>query len=273
MCIVVALNSAVIYVIMKDTLLQSNANMLIVNLSVIDLLVAAIEIPLVIIAFCFLLCSRLSIQLFVVCEVLGTLLTSYSLMTLTLIAAERAMVIFRPLKYHRVVTFPKLFIINALQCLLFTAYVLFEFLVGSFAQVEVSNRLTHVIVGTSMVYVTISSVMHMRVYFLGRKHRRQIIAQQMTVSARVRRQTHSVRTVAMILGAMYLTEMPYYVFAIVHSIHSLDIESYFIAYTVSTLSIFSNGALNSVIYCMRNSQIKKGVLNTLRLSSSRVEVL
>ena len=119
------------------------------------------------------------------------------------------------------------------------------------------------LVFTTAINIVVSTVLYRRFYLLGRQHRRQIEALEMAVLTHIRRETRSAHTMAMILGSMYVTHLPRFITAIVSAFKPLDPQAMQTSYAICALFALSNGACNTVIYCLRNKEVKERVMRLL----------
>ena len=176
--VTIVMNALVILAVKSRQGLQRMANILLAHLASTDLLVGVVSQPLLITTLIFLMTDSLTAYCNVFSKV--TLFTNLSVITsvfhLVLISIDRYVAMKHALRYESIVT--KSRVIEAVICSWLTvlAYIVYAYLVSGKTPF---SALSLIIAGN----LSVIDYCHISVYAVSRRHRRQIISEQISQAA------------------------------------------------------------------------------------------
>ncbi|XP_031550307.1 trace amine-associated receptor 13c-like [Actinia tenebrosa] len=255
-------NSVVLYAILKETSLRSNANYLLAWLTVTDVLVGAIVQPLNIVAHIEILIEQRT------CGINGTydsvkfLCSMMSVMTALFISCDRCIAILFPFKYNRWVTATKIFIV------LILAWLMWIILVASWTLGLAGAYVQLVCVSVMIITFVILSFIYAKMIKLAKQHQHQINSQQPSdqpPNQDVARQRKALKTAVFTIGALMACYLPIVIVVIVDIIlnHRLSYSTRYIVASFAETLVHINSTLNPIIYCLRSREIRAAVFKVL----------
>ena len=256
-------NALILAALSKESSLHPPSKLFLRCLATTDLCVGLIAEPLNVVYWMSLvyenwdLCRLASASSFMV----GYVLASVSLFTLTAISVDRLLALLLRLRYRQVVTLKR------------TSVVVTAFWVMS-STAAVSYLGTHLItfwyarVGISLCLTT-SIVSYTKIFFTLRRRQAQVrqeieqpepSEQSLLNITRYRKAVYSALWVQLTLVACYL---PYSVVTALLS-YKTPSPSFFIAWVITVSLVYFNSSLNPILYCWKISEVRQAVKETIR---------
>ena len=189
--------------------------------------------------------------------ILGYLLGSVSLLTLTAISVDRLLALLLGLRYRQVVTFKRTYLILAVI-----------WVISTFAAViSLWNDLIttwYGYIGISLCLV-ISSFSYSIIFWKLRQHQTQSHVQTNaeTSPLNVTRYKGAVASALWLQLALIACYLPYEITDIIYNLKDLT-PSVFLAAQCGIIFIYLNSALNPILYCWKIAEVRQAVKDTLR---------
>ncbi|XP_078375817.1 melanocyte-stimulating hormone receptor-like [Oculina patagonica] len=261
--VTIVMNVLVIVAVKTRQGLQRMSNILLAYLASTDLLVGVVSQPLLITALIFLMTD----SFIAYCNVYNavTLSTNLSVITsvflLALISIDRYVAMKHVLRYESIVTKSRITVAVVCSWLTVTAYIIYAYLVTGKTQFF---ALSLMVAGN----LSVIAYCHISVYAISRRHRRQIISQQISQAATAKflEQKKAWKTTTIIIGVVCLSFLP----GLVNNVsrifisggifenrnHSLFIPVFFTCMMLNSL-------FNPMIYCWRIRNFREALLELL----------
>ena len=189
--------------------------------------------------------------------ILGYLLGSVSLLTLTAISVDRLLSLLLGLRYRQVVTLKRTYLILAVI-----------WVISTFAAViSLWNDLIttwYGYIGISLCLV-ISSFSYSIIFWKLRQHQTQLHVQTNaeTSPLNVTRYKRAVASALWLQLALITCYLPYEITDIIYNLKDLT-PSVFLAAQCGIILIYLNSALNPILYCWKIAEVRQAVKDTLR---------
>ena len=189
--------------------------------------------------------------------ILGYLLGSVSLLTLTAISVDRLLALLLGLRYRQVVTLKRTYLILAVI-----------WVISTFAAViSLWNDLIttwYGYIGISLCLV-ISSFSYSIIFWKLRQHQTQSHVQTNaeTSPLNVTRYKRAVASALWLQLALIACYLPYEITDIIYNLKDLT-PSVFLAAQCGIILIYLNSALNPILYCWKIAEVRQAVKDTLR---------
>ncbi len=246
-------NSLVLAAILRTPSLNSPSIMFLCSLAVSDLLVGLVVQPLYI-AYELTKFSSLY-ELMIAMSVNGV---GVSLGTITIISMDR----FLALHYH--MRYPDMVTIHRAKYTIITLW-LFTFLVSFLAFWKITYY--YFLAAFSIpIYLLLSTVCYVRIYFIVRRHQLQILAQQHAIGSlndesNMQRSVKSAKNTFIYYIVMILCYTPLFI--------SMTILFFFydrwtVAWNLSDTAVFLNSSINPFLYCWRLREFRTAVIKTAK---------
>ena len=185
-----------------------------------------------------------------------------SLFHLALISIERYIALKYALRYHEIVTKLRLTIGVGFSWFVPLSYTLFRLL-------KVNPRAADALRGILVIFcLLIIAFCHITVYFITRRHEKQISTEQISEEAASKflEERKAWKTTSIIIGFVFLFFSVGLVFNLALLFGSISKESpksYF-SLNVTFSSIMLNSLCNPIIYCWRSKKIRKAMIGVIR---------
>ena len=264
--LIILMNVLVITAIKTRRRLQTMYNILLANLAGTDLIVGLVSQPIFISQEILLLsgatlneyCSLYSKTIWVL-----IVPCSASLLKLALLSAERYLAMKYSLRYHSIVTTPRL-----------TVAVVCSWVISVVPLILRSNIVT---ISLSKVFFFVSVILsivvivycHSAVYFITRRHMIQIKTEQMTHEAKVNflEERKALKTTSIIIGLVFMSYVPGILYGgLKYVLPIFSPERQTIYLPLATSCILINSFCNPIIYCWRNKGLRKAMTELLSCS-------
>ena len=189
--------------------------------------------------------------------ILGYLLGSVSLLTLTAISVDRLLALLLRLRYRQVVTLKRIYLILAVI-----------WVISTFAAVISlwNNLITtwYGYIGISLC-LAISSFSYSIIFWKLRQHQTQprVQTNAETSQLNVTRYKRAVATALWLQLALITCYLPYEITDIIYNLKDLT-PSVFLAAQCGIILIYLNSALNPILYCWKIAEVRQAVKDTLR---------
>ena len=189
--------------------------------------------------------------------ILGYLLGSVSLLTLTAISVDRLLALLLRLRYRQVVTLKRIYLILAVI-----------WVISTFAAVISlwNNLITtwYGYIGISLCLV-IASFSYSIIFWKLRQHQTQSHVQTNaeTSPLNVTRYKRAVTSALWLQLALITCYLPYEITDIIYNLKDLT-PSVFLAAQCGIILIYLNSALNPILYCWKIAEVRQAVKDTLR---------
>ena len=183
-------------------------------------------------------------------------LCGVSLCTIACVSTDRLIAIKTPLRYSSIVT------THRISRLLVAIWVICLFLASSQFWEE---RLLPVSVATVIcISLSVSTISHVIMYKIVRRHRIEIDVQQQTVQNNVSiiSLQKSAFNAFIVFTVLFVCYCPFMVVYVVSSVS--DMNNVTVARSLSSTVVFANSALNPIVYCWRLREIRQAVVRHLR---------
>ena len=265
---IILMNVLVIVAVKTRRRLQSTYNILLACLAVTDLAVGVVSQPLFIaqeiyflsgpsqVDYCFFYKKIVFIYLVPCIE---------SLLILALLSTERYVAMKFSLRYASIVTTPRL--IGAVVC---------SWLISAIPLISYLTQLTRSTLSGLPVYVTVIPAIlvivfcHTTVYFVSRRHMNQIKTQHLSseTKAKFQEERKAFKTTSVILAFLFLSYVPGILDGLLRLIDILPSnypESQLQLLPIAFSCVFWNSLFNPVIYCGRNRDLRKVMLELIKI--------
>ena len=257
------MNALVILAVKPRQGLQRMANILLAHLASTDLLVGVVSQPLLTTALIFLINDSLTAY----CNVFNkvTLFTNLSVIAsvfhLVLISIDRYVAMKRALRYESIVTKSRVIVAVICSWLTGLAYIVYAYLVS---WNTTFSALSLMIAGN----LSVIAYCYISVYAVSRRHRRQIISEQISQAAITTfwEQTKAWKATAIIIGVVCLSFLP----GLVNNVSRIFISGgifnnriHGLFFPVFFTCMMLNSLFNPIIYCWRVSSFRKALFELL----------
>ena len=260
MIVSIIANSLVIAAVWKTPSLRYPSNLFLCNLALSDVIVGLIVEPFYLTVELLkmhgypkgddcTLETAFSVITFLVCGV--------SFGNVTLVSMDRYMAIHYPLRYDTIVTIPRVYV------LIISCWVLNAFFSTIFPWNEVVFG--YLVTVVCAIFLTMSTIIHIKIYRIVRRHRGVIQAQEQAV--------HSTNTEFNMTGfkktalntsiVLFFLLICYLPFTVACILLILTDESP-ILWRVASTTVYLNSALNPFLYCWRFSALRGPVITLLK---------
>jgi hypothetical protein len=257
-------NGLVLMAIITTPCLHTPANILIGSLALADFLIGAVVQPM---SVAFVMNKSLFLNYSYQDSVafLGIVCTSISVTLMGAVSCERYMALFLHLRYNTLVTNTRASIV-ALVIWLFWLTIAFSYVLGARDQYLVIADQIAFVLGWIVSSVAIGTS-YIKIFFLVRHHRRQILSQQaavFAVSPNTLSQTKLAITMGYVIGLSTLCYVPttivFQVFVAYRKPSSLLFNVFFLMMAIQLTS----SSFNPVIYCWRRQDIRRATIAMIR---------
>ena len=265
---IILMNALVIVAIKTRRRLQSTYNILLACLAVTDLAVGVVSQPLFIAQEIYFLSGPSQVDY---CYFYKKIVFIYivpcieSLLILAILSTERYIAMKFSLRYASIVTTPKL--IGAVVC---------SWMISAISLISYSTPLTPPMLSGLFVYVTVIPAIliivfcHTTVYFVSRRHMNQIKTQHLSseTKAKFQEEKKAFKTTSVILAFLFLSYVPVILDGLLRLIDILPMnypESKLQLLPIAFSCVFWNSLFNPVIYCGRNRDIRKVMLELIKI--------
>ena len=253
-------NTLVLHAVWRTPSLRSPSTLLLCGLAISDLTVGAIVQPLFVASILVQLYgqSQEFKELFHRCyAAVGFCLCGVSLCTIAAISVDRLIAIQKHLRYPCVVTTSRVRrIILAIWgiCLLLASTQLWE-----------QRILLVSIVFVVCICLCVSTICHLKIYKILRRHQTEIEIQVQAVESNAANinmaSLHkSASNAFVVFVVLIICYCPYLVVYIVHYVSRMD--SQWLARSLASTVVFINSALNPILYCWRLREMREVILHT-----------
>ena len=251
-------NTLILVALHKETSLHSPSKLLFRNLAITDLCVGIIAEPLLVAYLISLVKQRWDIShyLHFADFVIGAILCSVSLLTLTAISVDRLLALSLGLRYRQVATLRKAYLSVIVMWVL-------SVLIGvAFYYLDQTPILDRSRFTAICICVCILGLRYTKIFFALRRSQIHVQGQVKRAIplylARYRKAVHSALWVQLTLVVCYLP------FGIVTTFLPKAGEIFFLVYLIALTLIQLNSSLNPFIYCWKISEVRKAVKDTIR---------
>ena len=256
-------NTLILVALHKESSLHAPSKLLFRTLATTDLCVGIIQEPLVVIALISTVIERWNICRFAYdgTYVIGFILCSVSLYTLTAISVDRLLALLLGLRYRQVVTLKRIYVTVTLSWVLS--------IVGS-AMYFLNHEITlwFITIGLPLCLV-ISLFSYAKIFFILRHQQTQVQnhvhqgqpSQTVPLNiARYRKTVSSALWVQLALGVCYL---PYGIAMVLNTQKKLT-ASVLLARECTVTLVYLNSSLNPILYCWKIREVRQAVKDTMR---------
>lgn len=257
-------NLTVLHAIRKARDLHAPSFTLLCCIAVPDLLVGAVCQPLFVSFTIAKLMDNFSAYctLRMLADISGYTTTGVSLLTLAAVSIDRLLALTLPLRYHTIVTVPRVFQ---------TAFILWIFaIICIVPKFWLRNAdwifLPLVILLFTLIVITFSTC---KIFYTVRRHQRQINDQTMatlslqTNTANVLKCKKSSVTVLYVYGLFLISYLPFCLLILVEA-RVGNTRNMGIAFDYAATVVFINSFINPLVYCWRIREIRRAVKNVVR---------
>ena len=265
---IILMNVLVIVAIKTRRRLQSEYNILLACLAVTDLAVGVVSQPLFIAQEIYFLSGPSQVDY---CYFYKKIVFIYivpcieSLLILAILSTERYIAMKFSLRYASIVTTPRL--IGAVVC---------SWMISAISLISYLTPLTPSMLSGLLVYVTVIPAIlvivfcHTTVYFVSRRHMNQIKTQHLSseTKAKFQEEKKAFKTTSVILAFLFLSYVPVILDGLLRLIDILPMnypESQLQLLPIAFSCVFWNSLFNPVIYCGRNRDIRKVMLELIKI--------
>ncbi|XP_022802269.1 D(1)-like dopamine receptor [Stylophora pistillata] len=249
--VALAANGLVCTAILKHRELRVRAsNTLLLLLSMSDFFVAFAVQPLYTLRRFLELKERYICWVMLSYRVLWHLSIGTSFIILFVIACERYIALFYTFKYKQIITVPRLVIFTGVFVASWTIFVISRFFGLSTAQYYTAA------ISFIVTYVTFIIFVYIRIFRLARRHHFQISSTLTAQSSTTARESKITKTTAYIVGAVLTCYSPLLMSLVAVKFFDDKIFHYYV-FPVTDCFVFCNSALNPLIYCWRNSDLRQ----------------
>ena len=258
-------NSLILHVIRKTPELHSPSFFLLFCLAASDLLVGLISQP----SFVGLKIAELGNDLTPYC-ILGMIqrisswtTSGVSLLILSAVSIDRLLALTLHLRYHTIVTVPRVFQTAACLWVFSITIVMLRF--------WIKNWLMFPLVVTLLTFV-VTTLSTLKIFQIVRRHQRQISQQQQSVQSNtinVLKCRKSAVTVLYVYGLFVISYLPAFVTMLIDTFTG-NTKTMKIAYNYVATAVYINSFLNPLVYCWRIREIRRAVKNLFRINQNEV---
>ena len=266
--VIILMNVLVIVAIKTRRRLQSTYNILLACLAVTDLAVGVVSQPLFIAQEIYFLSGPSQVDY---CYFYRKIVFIYlvpcieSLLILAILSTERYIAMKFSLRYASIVTTPRL--IGAVVC---------SWLISALSLISWLTPVTRSTLSGLLVYVTVIPAIlvvvfcHTTVYFVSRRHMNQIKTQHLSseTTAKFQEERKAFKTTSVILAFLFLSYVPGILDGLLRLIDILPRnypESQLQLLPIAFSCVFWNSLFNPVIYCGRNRDLRKVMLELIKI--------
>ena len=262
---IILMNALVITAIKTKPRLQTTYNVLLASLAATDLMVGVVSQPIFIAQEIFLL-SGASLQEY--CTLYSKTIYVFlvpciaSLFKLALLSTERYVVIKYSLRYQTIVTKRRLMVAVASGWVISVAPLILRLNIET---VSLSKVIFFATIISSIVVIVYCQT---AVYFVSRRHMIQIKAQQMTQEAKANflEERKALKTTSIIIGFLFMSYLPGILYgALKYAFSFFNSQRQTIWLPFATSCILMNSFFNPIIYCWRNKNLRKALLEFLSI--------
>jgi hypothetical protein len=261
-------NTVVLLAFSRTKELRLISNVFLLSLVCSDLLVGLIVDPLYFVRQVKALQGINDCDVWIAYLTIALFCTGASFLNLALISCERYVAIFHPFRYVRVLTVRRAIVIIASVWLSWILLTLLRF-------AGLANRAVYFIcfavIGTC--YLTTSTI-YFRIFREAKRHQNRINTEQQAGNKLVHanmRERKLAKTMAFIFGSLLLCYTPGMIILFIRSKTGDTSDIMYVYYPWAENLIFLNSALNPLIYCWRNREIRRAVFNVLKVKQDEVE--
>ncbi|KAL9959806.1 hypothetical protein ACROYT_G033162 [Oculina patagonica] len=265
MLLIVALvaNGLVCAAILKNSELRSRAsNTLLLLLSMSDFFVGFAVQPLYLLRRLLELQDRYICWVMVSYRVLWHLSIGSSFLILCFVACERYIALFFTFRYNQIITISRLVLFTAFFVASWTLFVISRFLGLS------TGKYYATATSFIILFVSIIIFVYIRIYRLARRHHSQICCMQSAQSSTIARESKVTKTTAYIVGAVLICYSPLLIALVAVKFFDDKIFHYYV-FPVTDCMVFCNSALNPLIYCWRNADLRRCIGRLLGIGVRR----
>ena len=266
--VIILMNVLVIVAIKTRPRLQSTYNILLACLAGTDLAVGVVSQPLFIaqeiyflsgaslVDYCYFL-RHIFYVIFIPCL--------ESLLILAIMSTERYIAMKYSLKYANIVTTPRL--IGAVICSWLFSAIYYISLIIPATSSTYSGRIVYVIVSIAIFIIVFC---HTTVYFVSRRHMNQIKTQHLSseTTSNFLEERKSSKTTSLILVSLFLSYVPGILdglFRFVGVLPKSYSETQIRLLAITFLCIFLSSLFNPLIFCWRNKDLRKVMLELIKI--------
>ena len=263
--LVVALvaNGLVCAAILKNSELRSKAsNTLLLLLSMSDFLVGFAVQPLYLLRRLLELQERFICWVIVSYRVLWHLSIGTSFLILSFVSCERYIALFYTFKYNEIITVSRLVLFTGLFVASWTLFVISRFLGLSTGGYYAAATSFIILIVSVIIFV------YIRIYRLARRHHSQINVMFSTQTTTIARESKVTKTTAYIVGAVLICYSPLLISLVAVKFFDDKLFHYYV-FPVTDCMVFCNSALNPLIYCWRNTDLRRCIGRMVGFRSRR----
>lgn len=264
--LVVALvaNGLVCAAILKNSELRSRAsNTLLLLLSTSDFFVGFAVQPLYLLRRLMELQDRYICWVIVSYRVLWHLSIGTSFLILSFVACERYIALFHTFKYNEIITISRLVLFTGFFVASWTLFVISRFLGLSTEKYYAAATSFIILIVSVIIFV------YIRIYRLARRHQSQISVMSSTQSSTIVRESKVTKTTAYIVGAVLICYSPLLISLVAVKFFDDKLFHYYV-FPVTDCMVFCNSALNPLIYCWRNTDLRRCIRRMVGIRNRRV---
>ncbi|CAH3110114.1 unnamed protein product, partial [Porites lobata] len=266
--VIIFMNVLVIVAIKTRRRLQSEYNILLACLAGTDLAVGLVSQPLFIAQEIYFLSGASLVDY---CRFYRRIVFVYlvpcteSLLILAILSTERYIAMKYSLRYASIVTTPKL--IGAVVCSWFISTMSFIFWIIPATRSTLSGRLVYLTVTPAILVIMFC---HTTVYFVSRRHMNQIKTQQLPSETRAKflEERKALKTISIILAFLFFSYIPGILdglFRLIGILPKNQYEKQMRLLPIAFLCVFLNSLFNPLIYCWRNKDLRKVMLELIKI--------
>ena len=259
--LVIIANVLVIAAVKTRCRLQSNSNILLACLAGTDLLVGAATLPSSIAAETFAIADG-SVTTY--CNIMNKMVSPLrflsvlaSLLHLPVISVDRYIALKYSLRYEEIVTKFRISIAVGISWFIAAMYTMFTVI---FVSPILSSVLQYMMILNLLIIV----YCHVSVYFVSRRHEKQIRTEQMPgeAIANFQEQKKAWKTTTIIIGCVFLCLLPGY-FINLGVMINLNTKMLNTLRPLTYFSLMLNSLCNPIIYCFRSKTMRKAMVAIL----------
>ena len=267
--VIIFMNVLVIVAIKTRRRLQSEYNILLACLAGTDLAVALVSQPLFIAQEIYFLSRASLLHYCYFSRLIVSVFLFYVLnpfLILAILSTERYVGMKYSLRYNSIVTTPKL--IGVVVCgWVISAIPLITSLIPGIRFAGLSALLAYITVIPPFLVIVFC---HTKVYFISRRHMNQIKTEQLpsTTKAKFLKERKALKTTSIIIGFLFLAIMP----SVLHGVIKITgvqpwnfYEKQVYWLPINFLCIFLNSLFNPLIYCWRNKDLRKVMMELINI--------
>ena len=260
--VIITMNLLVIVVVKTRPRLQNRYNILLACLASTDVLVGAVTLPGLITGEIYAITGgSLDTYCNLIVEQIYPLLSGpilLSLAHLVLISFDRFIALKYALRYHQIVTKPRLTIAVVFSWVLVVLFFLSRLL--SHSKLPRTIAVTVLFLGTLVI-----AYCHFSVYLVTRRHKKQIAAQQISREAAEKflKEKKAWKTTSIIIGFVILSFLPPVVLDTWRS-SGFAPGALLVFQPLIFYLLFVNSLANPIVYCLRCKDIRKAIISLIR---------